>query len=51
MANELYEFLGRLVVYALRTRYRNQLRVAAGVGLAGIALGGYLIARRMPPEG
>jgi hypothetical protein len=51
MVDEIAEFLGRMVIYALRTRYRTQLRVAAGVGIAGIVLGGYLIARRSPPEG
>jgi hypothetical protein len=51
MTNDVYEFLGRLVVFALRTRYRTQLRVAAGTGIAAVLLGGYLIARRSPPEG
>jgi len=49
--NEIYEFLGKLVIYALRTRYRTQLRVAAGTGIAAVLVGGYLIARRSPPEG
>jgi hypothetical protein len=48
---EIYEFLGKLVIYALRTRYRTQLRVAAGTGIAAVLVGGYLIARRSPPEG
>jgi hypothetical protein len=51
MANEIYEFVGRLVVWAVRTRYRTQLRVAAGVGVAAVLLGGYLAATRQPPEG
>lgn len=51
MANEIYEFVGRLVLWALRTRYRTQIRVAAGAGIAAIVLGGYLIAKRQPPEG
>jgi hypothetical protein len=49
--SEIYEFLGKLVIYALRTRYRTQLRVAAGTGIAAVLLVGYLIARRSPPEG
>ena len=51
MLNEVYEFLGRLLLYAIRTRYRTQIRVAAGAGIAAILVGGYLIAHRPPPEG
>jgi hypothetical protein len=51
MADEIYEFVGRLVLWAIRTRYRTQIRVAAGAGIAGLLLGGYLIAKRVPPEG
>jgi hypothetical protein len=49
-----YEFIGRLVVWAIRTRYQRELRVAAGIGAAGLAalvVGGYLAATREPPEG
>jgi hypothetical protein len=51
MADAIYEFVGRLVFWAIRTRYRTQLRVAAGAGIASALLGGYLIAKRAPPEG
>ena len=51
MANEIYEFVGRLVIWAIRTRYRTQLRVAAGAGIAALLLGGYLVAKSQPPEG
>ena len=51
MTSLLYELIGRVVVAALRFRYRNQLRIAAGVGIAGVALAGLLAARRVPPEG
>ena len=45
MTSQAYELIGRIVVAALRLRYRNQLRIAA------VALGGLLAARRVPPEG
>ncbi len=51
MANEIYEFFGRLIIWAIRTRYRTQLRIAAGAGIAAVVLGGYLIAKSQPPEG
>jgi hypothetical protein len=47
----LYEFVGRLYVAFLWRRYGKQLRIAAGVGLAALAVGGYLVASREPPEG
>ena len=51
MASAIYELIGRLVVWFVRTRYRTQLRIA-GAASAGIALiGGILLARRQPPEG
>jgi hypothetical protein len=46
-----YEYIGRLVVWALRLRYQRELRIAAGVGLAAAAIGAYLVATREPPEG
>ena len=30
--SSIYELIGRLVVLGVRTRYRRQLRIAAGVG-------------------
>jgi hypothetical protein len=32
-------------------RYRRQIRIALGVGIAGIVVGSYLAATRQPPEG
>ena len=49
--SEVYELIGRIVIGALRFRYRNHLRVAAGAGIAAALLGGYLVAKRVPPEG
>jgi hypothetical protein len=51
MMSSIYELIGRLVVLFVRTRYRTQLRVAAGAGLGAALLGGYLLAKRAPPEG
>jgi hypothetical protein len=47
----IYELIGRLVVRFIRVRYRRQIRIALGVGVAAILAGGYLAATRQPPEG
>jgi hypothetical protein len=46
-----YEQIGRMVVAFVRWRYGRQLRIAAGLGVAGLLIGGYLVATREPPEG
>jgi hypothetical protein len=50
----LYELIGRLVFWAVRTRFQRELRIAAGVGalgVLGLVVGGYFAATREPPEG
>jgi hypothetical protein len=47
----IYELIGRLVVRFVRVRYRRQIRIALGIGIAGLAAGAYLAATREPPEG
>ena len=47
----IYDLIGRLVVRAVRMRYRRQIRIALGIGVAGIVAGAYLAATRQPPEG
>jgi hypothetical protein len=47
----VYELIGRLVVRFAWLRYGRQIKIAAGVGLGALLLGGYLAARRQPPEG
>ncbi|MEK6326243.1 MAG: hypothetical protein AABM66_01800 [Actinomycetota bacterium] len=47
----IYELIGRFVVRFVRTRYRRQIRIALGIGIAGVAAGAYLAATREPPEG
>jgi hypothetical protein len=47
----IYELIGRLVVRFIRVRYRRQIRMALGIGVAGVAAGAYLVATRQPPEG
>jgi hypothetical protein len=43
--------IGRLVVWYVRQRYGRQIKIAGGVGLAAALAGGYLLAKREPPEG
>jgi hypothetical protein len=47
----LYELIGRFIVRLVWLRYGRQVKVAAGLGLGALLLGGYLAARREPPEG
>ena len=51
MADEIFGFIGRLVLWAIRTRYRTQIRVAAAAGVAAVLVSAYLVAKRQPPEG
>jgi hypothetical protein len=46
-----YEAIGRAVVWVVRYRYGRQIRIAAGIGIASILLGGYLAASRKMEEG
>jgi hypothetical protein len=47
----MYELIGRLVVRLAWLRYGRQIRIAAGLGLTALVVGGYLAAKREPPEG
>ena len=47
----IYELIGRLWLRYVRVRYRRQIRIALGAGVAAVLLGGYLAATREPPEG
>jgi hypothetical protein len=47
----IYELVGRFVVRLVWLRYGRQIRLAAGLGLAALLVGGYIAARREPPEG
>jgi hypothetical protein len=47
----IYELIGRLVVRLAWLRFGRQIKITGvAVALAALA-GGYLIARRQPPEG
>ena len=41
----------RLLVWFVRTRYRTQIRIALAALIGSVLLGGYLAAKREPPEG
>jgi hypothetical protein len=47
----VYEAIGRWMVRLWLVRFRRQLRIAAGVGIVAILLGGYLAAKRSVDEG
>jgi len=46
-----YEGVGRAVMMFVRYRFRTQIRIALGVGLASVLLGGYLALSREVKEG
>ena len=47
----VYEAIGRVVVWIVRVRFGRQLRIAIGIGIAAVLLGGYLAASRKMEEG
>jgi uncharacterized membrane protein len=47
----IYTAIGRTLVWSVRYRYGRQIRIAAGIGLASLLLGGYLAASRKMDEG
>jgi hypothetical protein len=51
MISAIYELIGRLVVWFVRVRYGRQIRLALAATVGAAVLGGYLLARRQPPEG
>jgi hypothetical protein len=48
----IYEWIGRIVVQAVKLRYGREIRIAAGAGLAltALGLGAYLAARSSDEE-
>jgi hypothetical protein len=48
----IYEWIGRLVVQALKLRYGREIRIAAGAGLvlAALGVGAYLATREDDEE-
>lgn len=49
--SSVYELIGRLVVRFAWLRFGGQIKVAGAVLAVAALAGGYLIARREPPEG
>lgn len=49
--SRFYEVIGRLVVRFVLLRYGRQIRIALGIALASVLLGGYLAANRNVEEG
>ena len=51
MTSAIYEYIGRFVVGLAWLRFGRQIKIAGGVFAGLTIVGGYLIARREPPEG
>jgi hypothetical protein len=50
--SKIYELIGRLVIHAAWLIYGRRIRLAGAGVVAALALaGGFLVARRQPPEG
>lgn len=49
--SRIYEAIGRAVVWFVRVRYGRQIRIALGIGILVVVVGGYLAARRDVEEG
>jgi hypothetical protein len=49
--SNIYELIGRLVVRLAWLRFGRQIKLAGGVLAVLVLAGGYLLARRQPPEG
>ena len=51
MVSSIYELIGRLVVRLAWARFGGQVKIAGGVLAVLVLAGGYLLAKRQPPEG
>lgn len=51
MVSSVYELIGRMVVRLAWMRFGRQIKIAGGVFAVLIAVAGYLLANREPPEG
>ena len=51
MVAAIYELIGRIVVRLAWLRFSRQIKIAGGVVAVLVAVAGYLIATREPPEG
>jgi len=47
----IYELIGRIVVRLAWLRFGRQIKIAGGVFAVLALAGGYLLAKRPPPEG
>ena len=51
MRNAIYEMVGRFIVRLMWWRFGSRLKLAGGVLALAVIAGGWLVARREPPEG
>ena len=49
--SSIYELIGRVVVRFVWARYGRQITIAGAVFGAAMLAGGYVLAKRQPPEG
>ena len=47
----IYEKVGRFIVGLVWLRFGSRLKLAGGVFALAVLAGGWLVARRQPPEG
>jgi hypothetical protein len=51
MTSAIYEYIGRFIVRLAWFRFGRQIKLAGGVLAALTLVIGYLVAKRVPPEG
>ena len=51
MKTAIYEKVGRFILHLVWLRFGNRLKLAGSVFALAVLAGGWLVARREPPEG
>lgn len=49
--SQIYEAIGRAVVWFVRVRYGRQIRIGVGIAVVSVLIGGYFAANRRVEEG
>ena len=48
--NTFYKFIAHLLVETVWLRYGQRIKIATGLGMAALLVGGYLAAKRESPD-